>query len=122
MSLPNRAADLKHGVLCPPLISTRLHATLCPDLVTTVPHATAGATGLVGSRLVAKLASQGNAVRVLSRNPDKARNKLQYPRVEFYPFSRMADALKGSDGVINLAGEHLTWCCESLGLCLVNEA
>eukprot|EP00891_Asterochloris_glomerata_P009078 jgi/Astpho2/9078/fgenesh1_pm.00133_%23_45_t len=67
-----------------------------------------GATGLVGSRLVAKLASQGNTVRVLSRNPDKARNKLQYPRVEFYPFSRMADALKGSDGVINLAGEPIS--------------
>ena len=106
MSLQNMAADLKHGLLCPALIASRLGASICPDLITNGPHATAGATGLVGSRLVAKLASQGNTVRVLSRNPDKARNKLQYPRVEFYPFSRMADALKGSDGVINLAGEH----------------
>ena len=100
-------ADLKHGLLCPVLIASRLHAILRPDPVTKRRHAIAGATGLVGSRLVAKLASQGNTVRVLSRNPDKARNKLQYPRVEFYPFSRMADALKGSDGVINLAGERL---------------
>ena len=70
----------------------------------------AGATGLVGSRLVAKLSSLGHTVRVLTRNASAARSKLPYGRVEIFDPSRWAEAVKGSDGVINLAGvqTHLT--------------
>lgn len=63
-----------------------------------------GATGLVGSRLVSKLTAQGNTVRVLTRNPSAASNKLPYPRVEYYGPSQWASAVQGSDAVINLAG------------------
>lgn len=67
----------------------------------------AGATGLVGSRLAAKLASQGNKVRVVTRNVNSAKSKLQYPGLEFYSLSQIADAVKGSDAVVNLAGEPI---------------
>lgn len=64
----------------------------------------AGATGLVGTRLVEKLTQQGAIVKVLSRNPDKSRSKLRYPGVEFYDPSQWQDAMRGTKGVINLAG------------------
>ncbi len=64
----------------------------------------AGATGLVGTRLVSKLTSQGHSVRVLTRNPNAASGKLPYPRVEVFGPSRWNDAVKGSTVVINLAG------------------
>lgn len=67
----------------------------------------AGATGLVGSRLAAKLASQGNKVRVVTRNVNSAKSKLQYPGLEFYSLAQIADAVKGSDAVVNLAGEPI---------------
>lgn len=67
----------------------------------------AGATGLVGSRLTAKLASQGNKVRVVTRNVNSAKSKLQYPGLEFYSLAQIADAVKGSNAVVNLAGEPI---------------
>ncbi|BDA50894.1 Epimerase family protein SDR39U1 homolog, chloroplastic [Coccomyxa sp. Obi] len=70
--------------------------------------AVTGATGLVGSRLVSKLTAQGNTVRVLTRNPSAASNKLPYPRVEYYGPSQWASAVQGSDAVINLAGEPIS--------------
>ena len=66
---------------------------------------TAGATGLVGSRLVSRLSAQGHTVRVLTRNPDKARGKLPYARIRFYNIQQqLQEALKGATGVVNLAG------------------
>ncbi|KAK9907451.1 hypothetical protein WJX75_003998 [Coccomyxa subellipsoidea] len=70
--------------------------------------AVTGATGLVGSRLVSKLTSQGNTVRVLTRNPSAASNKLPYPRVEIFGPSQWASAVQGSNAVINLAGEPIS--------------
>src|SRR3712207_8424114 len=35
-----------------------------------------GATGLIGSRLVAELSARGDEVTVLSRDPDRARERL----------------------------------------------
>ena len=58
----------------------------------------------MGSRLVSKLTAQGNTVRVLTRNPSAASNKLPYPRVEYYGPSQWASAVQGTDAVINLAG------------------
>ena len=62
----------------------------------------------MGSRLVAKLSSLGHTVRVLTRNANAARSKLPYGRVEIFDPSRWAEAVKGSDGVINLAGLQYT--------------
>ncbi|EIE27150.1 hypothetical protein COCSUDRAFT_11508, partial [Coccomyxa subellipsoidea C-169] len=67
-----------------------------------------GATGLVGSRLVSKLTAQGHTVRVLTRNPGAATNKLPYPRVEVFGPSQWAGAVQGSNAVINLAGEPIS--------------
>ena len=68
----------------------------------------AGATGLVGSKLVSKLTSLGHTVRVLTRNVNKARSKLPYPRVQFYAPSQWEEAVCGTNGLVNLAGEsHL---------------
>eukprot|EP00882_Tetradesmus_deserticola_P020041 GHRQ01021595.1.p1 GENE.GHRQ01021595.1~~GHRQ01021595.1.p1 ORF type:complete len:243 (+),score=68.61 GHRQ01021595.1:406-1134(+) len=69
--------------------------------------AVTGATGLVGSRLAAKLAAQGNRVRVLTRNVNSAKAKLQYPGLEFYSLAQINQAVKGSDAVVNLAGEPI---------------
>lgn len=68
------------------------------------PAAT-GATGLVGSRLVARLAAQGHAVRVLTRNVGAARAKLPYGRLQFYGPTEWAAAINGATGVVNLAGK-----------------
>ncbi|WIA21060.1 hypothetical protein OEZ86_004940 [Tetradesmus obliquus] len=69
--------------------------------------AVTGATGLVGSRLAAKLAAQGNKVRVLTRNVSSAKAKLQYPGLEFYSLAQITEAVKGADAVVNLAGEPI---------------
>ena len=66
----------------------------------------AGATGLIGSRLAARLSSQGHTVRVLTRNVNKARNKLQYASLQFYNTQQLQEAVRGADAVINLAGMH----------------
>ncbi|GLC58664.1 hypothetical protein PLESTB_001385800 [Pleodorina starrii] len=66
-----------------------------------------GATGLVGSRLVAKLAAAGHKVRVLTRNPASARSKLSYPGLEFFGPSEWRRGVEGASGVVNLAGEPI---------------
>ncbi|GFR53108.1 hypothetical protein Agub_g15817 [Astrephomene gubernaculifera] len=69
--------------------------------------AVTGATGLVGSRLVAKLAAAGHKVRVLTRNPATARAKLGYPGLEFFGPGEWARGVEGATGVVNLAGEPI---------------
>ena len=74
-------------------------------------HINTGATGLIGSRLSAKLAAQGNKVRVLTRNTASAKGKLQYPGLEFFAPSQWAEAVKGCDAVVNLAGTPIGTRC-----------
>jgi uncharacterized protein len=67
-----------------------------------------GATGLIGSRLVAELRARGDAVTVLTRDPARARAKLG--DVEAHAWSLLdepapAEALSGRDAVVHLAGE-----------------
>lgn len=69
-----------------------------------------GATGLIGSRLVARLTERGDAVTVLSRDPEAARERLG--EVEAHAWSPTdepapAAALSGRDGVVHLAGENV---------------
>ncbi len=75
-------------------------------------HAFAGATGLVGTRLVEQLLQQNAKVKILSRNPEKSRSKLRFPGVEFYDPSQWQDAMRGITGVINLAGTTYRSCEE----------
>ncbi|MGZ8632262.1 MAG: TIGR01777 family oxidoreductase [Solirubrobacteraceae bacterium] len=69
-----------------------------------------GATGLIGTGIVRALRARGDAVTVLSRDPDKARAALGdvdahawRPREEPAP----AAALSGRDAVVHLAGESV---------------
>ena len=68
-----------------------------------------GATGLIGTRLVAALARRGDEVTVLSRDPERARAALGsgIGAVAWDPLGEPApaSALAGRDGVIHLAGE-----------------
>ena len=66
-----------------------------------------GATGRIGTRLVAALAARGDEVRVLSRSPDRASAALGVEAHAWQPESEPAPApaLAGSDGVLHLAGE-----------------
>jgi uncharacterized protein (TIGR01777 family) len=85
-----------------------------------------GATGLIGSRLVARLRERGDEVTVLSRDPDRARRdvwpvpsgipskRTARPRSEMEvvgwdPMSgpAPAEALAGREGVVHLAGEPI---------------
>lgn len=72
-----------------------------------------GGTGLVGSRLVAKLTSQGNRVKVLTRDVAKARRKLTYSNIEFVGPEAWEPALSGCYGVVNLAGEPIATRCST---------
>ena len=68
-----------------------------------------GATGVIGRRLVKALKERGDEVTVLSRNPDRAREKLGVEAAAWDPEGgpAPADALDGRDGVIHLAGESI---------------
>jgi uncharacterized protein len=69
-----------------------------------------GATGLIGSRIVAALRARGDEVTVLTRDPERARSKLG--DVEAHPWRLLdepapAAAVSGRDAVIHLAGENV---------------
>ncbi len=68
-----------------------------------------GATGLIGSQLVAELLARGDEVTVLSRDPERARSALGDVEAVAWadPSSgpAPADALSGRDAVIHLLGE-----------------
>lgn len=66
-----------------------------------------GATGLIGSRLVAALLDRGARVTVLTRDPVRARDTLaDVEAVSWQPMSEPAPsaALAGRDAVVHLAG------------------
>ncbi len=66
-----------------------------------------GATGLIGTQLVAALKARGDDVTVLSRNPERAAAALGVEAVAWQPLSAPppTEALAGRDAVIHLAGE-----------------
>ena len=71
-----------------------------------------GATGLIGSRLVADLKRSGWQVTVLTRDPGRARARLGED-VEAHAWDLVAEpapaaALNGRDAVVNLAGEPVS--------------
>lgn len=76
-----------------------------------------GATGLIGTRLVAALRARGDEVTVLSRRPEDARRVLGVDVVGWHAETEAApvDALAGRDGVVHLAGEPIAqrWTQES---------
>jgi len=69
-----------------------------------------GATGLIGGELVAALLERGDEVRVLTRDPERARSLLG-DRVELFAWPEPtagpppSAALEGVDRVVNLIGE-----------------
>ena len=70
-----------------------------------------GATGLIGSAIVAALTDRGDEVTVLSRDPERARARLgdEVQAAHWDPQSEPApaQALAGCDAVVNLAGEPI---------------
>src|SRR5690349_18550925 len=77
-----------------------------------------GATGRIGGALVHALQSRGDEVTVLSRDPDRARRALG--DVQAYAWDPLqdaapADALRGRDAVVHLAGEDVAqrWTSEA---------
>ncbi len=84
--------------------------------------AVTGATGFVGSKLVARLVDESHDVKVLTRSIEKARKVFVAPKfknLEYvaYKPTESGDwqaAISGCDGVINLAGEPISerWSAE----------
>lgn len=74
-----------------------------------------GATGLVGSRLVAQLKQQGHQILVFTRNPSKAQKVFPasaFPNLEVVQYTPQESGawqqrVSGCDAVINLAGEPI---------------
>jgi uncharacterized protein (TIGR01777 family) len=66
-----------------------------------------GATGLIGTKLVRALRDHGDTVTVLSRSPEKAQASLGVAAIAWDPLAgpAPAEALRGRDAVIHLAGE-----------------
>lgn len=83
------------------------HNLICKAKSDSLLVAITGATGLVGSRLVSRLISEGNQVKVLTRYVDRAKSKLPYPGIEYIASPDWGPAICGCDGVVNLAGEPI---------------
>ncbi len=68
-----------------------------------------GATGLIGSRLVAELLGRGDEITVLSRDAARAQESLGVTAHEWDLYSQPAPAvaLSGRDAVVHLAGENV---------------
>jgi uncharacterized protein (TIGR01777 family) len=79
--------------------------------------AVTGATGLIGTKLVAALTARGDEVTVVSRDPGRASGKLGVEAVAWDPLAGPAPAaaLAGRDGVVHLAGEPVAqrWSAEA---------
>lgn len=68
-----------------------------------------GATGTLGSAIVAELLARGDEVTVLSRNAESARRKLSGVTALTWPDPKAApppaEALRGRDAIVHLIGE-----------------
>jgi uncharacterized protein (TIGR01777 family) len=66
-----------------------------------------GATGLIGTTLLARLRAEGSEVTVLSRDPERAAARLGVQATQWDPLDERApaEALEGRDAVVHLAGE-----------------
>ncbi len=66
-----------------------------------------GATGLIGTTLLAQLLAEGAEVTVLSRDPERAGAGLGVRATRWDPLNERAptEALEGRDAVVHLAGE-----------------
>jgi uncharacterized protein len=81
-----------------------------------------GATGFVGSHLVARLLKDDHEVKVLTRNVEKARRAFaadKFKRLEYVSYTPTESGewqaeISGCDGVVNLAGEPISerWSAE----------
>ena len=77
--------------------------------------AISGATGFVGSRLVAQLHAEGHRILVLTRNTTFAQKVFPpqaFPNLEIIAYTPIVsgawqDTIAGCDGVVNLAGEPI---------------
>lgn len=75
-----------------------------------------GATGFVGSKLVARLVDESHDVKVFTRNVEKARKAFSAPEfksLEYVAYKPTESGdwqaeISGCDGVINLAGEPIS--------------
>lgn len=76
--------------------------------------AVTGATGFVGSYLVARLVKEGHDVKVFTRSVEKAKKALaKLKAIEFVSYTPTQSGdwqseISGCDGVINLAGEPIS--------------
>jgi NAD dependent epimerase/dehydratase family enzyme len=75
--------------------------------------AISGASGFVGTRLVAKLLAGGHEVRVLTRDVNAARKAIRPETLPsgaiiFVDPSQWSSAIVGATGVVNLAGEPIS--------------
>jgi NAD(P)H-binding len=66
----------------------------------------AGGTGQVGGLLRRALAGRGDEVTVLSRRPERLEEGIRHAVWDGRTLSPWTAALKGADGVVNLAGHH----------------
>jgi uncharacterized protein (TIGR01777 family) len=68
-----------------------------------------GATGLIGTTLLARLEAEGAQVTVLSRDPERAHATLGVQAMRWDPLTKRAPAgaLEGRDAVVHLAGENV---------------
>ncbi len=66
-----------------------------------------GATGLIGTTLLAQLQAEGAEVTVLSRDPERGAARLGVQATRWDPLGERApaEALEGRDAVVHLAGE-----------------
>jgi len=68
-----------------------------------------GATGRIGTHLVQALKQRGDEVTVLTRNPERAAEKLGVEAIAWDPKSdgAPAEGLRGRDAIVHLAGEDV---------------
>jgi uncharacterized protein len=76
-----------------------------------------GATGLIGRRVVARLRARGDEVTVLSRDPERARTRLESATAgpgalqaagwDLWSQAAPTEALTGRDAIVHLAGENI---------------
>ena len=73
----------------------------------------AGATGLIGKKLISELIKKGYFIKIFTRNTEAARNKIKSDSVNFvkwdytFPSDDIAGHIDGCNAVINLAGASI---------------